>query len=263
MSIIIDKEFDFLTIEREVWLYITRNNNKMCKYSDIYNNIVTERNIKNPKILNDLKLKLLLIIRQFDSRYDDVYVVKDNDYYNIGYNITKIDDNDLYNYEAIDINSNIKINNNSFETINSNIKINDTDLELSKQLFDYVIDNTITYPLTKDCNGETLLFIGIKLNDPDRIKKILDKYSMSFFSKNKDGDTALDLIPVTLQGIYLYKYAIQENNTEIQYLKKEIQKLNNKRIETNNDIQILHNKLNTLMYVLLIVSILHITYYFL
>jgi hypothetical protein len=166
-----------------------------------------DRDIKNPEIRNDLKVKLDIVIRQLDSNQKNVTVKKTNNKYLVGFNI-----------KSSDSIPELSINQSEISTDFNNPE------QMAKAMFEYIIDNDVSYQIKPDCNGENLLFIGVKLGDIERVNKLMNKYSMSFFHKNKDGVSVLDLIKETP----MLKYCIKENNDEIKRLKqKEVELLTN------------------------------------
>ena len=207
---------NFYSIEKNVMSYIARNK-KMCNFTELYNYIIDDNTIKDPKVLSDLKNKLYLVMSQLDSRYYDVNVIKVNNTYLVGYNIPNISNNNISN--------------------DTNLKE-----DLNKSTFEYIIDNDIDYDIKPDCCGETLLFQGIKMNDVKRVNKLLKKYPLSFFTKNKNDENVLDLIQQKSDLTFL-KMCIQENNDEINILKKENETLKSILLKTEINFSVINNKI--------------------
>jgi hypothetical protein len=189
---------DFKEVEKYVMLFISRHSGKLCSIQDIFNDIVEDKDIKSPDIRNDLKIKLNIVMSQLDSNQKNVTVIKKGQSYLVGYDIKSSD----YISELV------------IPTTNTTNDIVNTE-QMAKSMFEYIVDNDINYTIKSDCNGENLLFIGVTLGDTVRVNKLVNKYSMSFFDKNKDGNSVLDLIPDSP----MLKYCINENNKEIKSLK--------------------------------------------
>jgi hypothetical protein len=210
---------NFQDVEKDVMLFISRNAGKLCSIHHIFNDIIDDRDIKNPDIRKDLKIKINIVMSQLDSKQNDVTVIKKNNEYLVGYNIKTDDKIDYTN-----------------STEETNDKTNSTE-NIAKTMFEYIVDNDINYTIKNDLIS--ILFIGISLNDFERVEKFINKYSISLFQKNKDGKSVLDLIPDSP----MIKFCIKENNNEIRRLKdrenellKNILNLNNELISINKDI---------------------------
>jgi hypothetical protein len=189
---------DFTDVEKEVMMYISRNSGKLCTIHSIYNDILEDRNIVNPEIKNDLKVKLQIVMSQLNSKQSNVTVVKRDEAYLVGYNMDP--------------------NNNSEQNppIVSAPVMFDTS-GLAKTMFEYIVDNNIDYPIGPDCNGENLLFVGIMLNDYTRLKKLKTKLKISFFDRNSDGKNLMDLYPTNL---FIHQKCIEELSEENAAAKK-------------------------------------------
>jgi len=208
---------DFKDVERDIMLFISRNSGKLCSIHHIFSDIIDDKDIKNPDVRKDLKTKINIVMSQLDSKQNDVTVIKKNNEYLVGYNI-KTDETNLT------------------EEANLSEETNSTE-NIAKTMFEYIVDNDINYTIKNDLIS--ILFIGISLNDFERVEKFINKYSISLFQKNKDGKSVLDLIPDSP----MIKFCIKENNNEIRRLKdrenellKNILNLNNELISINKDI---------------------------
>ena len=188
---------DFKDVERDIMLFISRNSGKLCSIHHIFSDIIDDKDIKNPDVRKDLKTKINIVMSQLDSKQNDVTVIKKNNEYLVGYNI-KTDDKTNYT--------------NSTEETNLSEETNSKE-NIAKTMFEYIVDNDINYTIKNDLIS--ILFIGISLNDFERVEKFINKYSISLFQKNKDGKSVLDLIPDSP----MIKYCIKENNNEIRRLK--------------------------------------------
>lgn len=213
---------DFKIVEKYVMLFITRNSGSLCTIQHIYNDILDDLDIKNPEIKNDLKIKLHFVMSQLDSNQKNVTVVKKGESYLVGYNMPNNYFVELNQSSSFPTNDTVKTDN-----------IINTD-NLAKTMFEYIVDNDINYPIKCDCNGENLLFIGVSLNDTIRVNKLVTKYSMSFFDKNKDGKSVFDLIPESP----MLKYCILENNKQIKNLKKDVKDLSSSLVDISRDLEL-------------------------
>ena len=210
---------NFQDVEKDIMLFISRNSGKLCSIHHIFSDIIDDKNIKNPDIRKDLKTKINIVMSQLDSKQNNVTVIKKNNEYLVGYNIKTNDKTNLS------------------EEINSNLEETNSTENIAKTMFEYIVDNDINYTIKNDLIS--ILFIGISLNDFERVKKFINKYSISLFQKNKDDKSILDLIPDSP----MLKFCIQENNNEIRRLKDRenellinILNLNNELISINKDI---------------------------
>ena len=209
---------NFQDVEKDIMLFISRNAGKLCSIHHIFSDIIDDKDIKNPDVRKDLKTKINIVMSQLDSKQNDVTVIKKNNEYLVGYNIKTDDKIDLTEETNLSEETNSKEN-------------------IAKTMFEYIVDNDINYTIKNDLIS--ILFIGISLNDFERVEKFINKYSISLFQKNKDGKSVLDLIPDSP----MIKYCIKENNNEIRRLKdrenellKNILNLNNELISINKDI---------------------------
>lgn len=220
----------FEQIEKDVMMYITRNSGKTCNIFEIFNDIVSDRNIKNPDLLKDLKIKLHIVLSQLDSTFNKVNVIKHNNNYLVCYN------------------SNIDTTNITTETF---VKVESKDIQhddyenLSKSVFEYIVDNNIDYPIKPDCDGNTLLHIGFLLGDNDRINKLISKYNLSFFTKNKNNISVLDLITSNKDSLIM-KYAFNEINTDMIKLKEENELLKKKNSDLSSIIVDINSTINNI-----------------
>jgi hypothetical protein len=216
---------DFQDVEKDIMLFISRNSGKLCSIHHIFNDIIDDRDIKNPDTRKDLKTKINIVMSQLDSKQNNVTVIKKNNEYLVGYNI-KTDDKTNTDISKLIINDMTNSTEETYSTEN-----------IAKTMFEYIVDNDINYTIKNDLIS--ILFIGISLNDFERVEKFINKYSISLFQKNKDNKAVLDLIPDSP----MLKYCIKENNNEIRRLKdrenellKNILNLNNELISINKDI---------------------------
>jgi len=211
---------DFSEVEKEVMMYISRNSGKLHTIHSIYNDIVEDRNINNPDIKNDLKVKLQIVMSQLNSKQSNVTVVKKNNCYLVGYNMDPNKSDQI---------SPVVTGPEQFDTS-----------ELAKTMFEYIVDNNIDYPIGPDCNGENLLFVGIMLGDYTRVKKLKAKFRISFFDRNSDGKNLMDLHPTNL---FVHQQCIEElaennkvmKNRECEYL-AQIVRINNELFELEHSI---------------------------
>jgi len=218
---------DFTDIEKDVMMFIARNSGKLCSIQSIFNDIIEDRNISNPEIRNDLKVKLHIIMSQLNSKQSNVTVVKRSDNYLVGYNM--------------DSASNLNHHKVLVEPTYTNIDTSG----LAKSMFEYIVDNNINYSIGPDCNGDNLLNIGISLGDYTRVKKLKLKHMVSFFDTNIDGKNLMDLYP---SNLFVQQQCIEEVHKEIVELKKReteflqnIVRLNNELFDLEREVGKLRN----------------------
>jgi len=185
-------EITLVDIERLVMVYITSNSPKLCSFSEIYNDIVKENDIKSPTILSNLKMNLAIVMRQLDSNYSNVNVVKTNNSFYVAYN-----------------------NNDDQESTKIEIDSDDIERPIDRSIFNFIIDNDIDYHITApDNEGNTLLHHGVLYDDEDRIIKLVTKYKLSFFTKNFDGIRPID----NISSIKILKLIIEQHENDKNYL---------------------------------------------
>jgi len=241
---------DFNDIEKEVMMFIARNPGNLCSIQSIFNDIIEDRNISNPEIRNDLKVKLHIIMSQLNSKQSNVTVVKRGENYLVGYNMDS--DSSLNAHKVL------------VEPTNINTNTIDTS-GLAKSMFEYIVDNNINYSIGPDCNGDNLLNIGISLGDYERVKKLKLKHMISFFDTNTDGKNLMDLHP---SNLFVHQQCIEELHKEIVELKKReleflanIVRLNNDVFELEREIgklknvQTQNNIYNIYMIIIIFISI--------
>lgn len=196
---------DINYIEQEVMIYLTANSKKMCTMFDIFRDIVSDNNIRNPEILNNLKIILNVVLRTLDSKFINITVNQKNGSYCAGYNVPSI---------TVDSSDNI-------------IDLSDTADNIIKSTFEYIVDNNIQYADNADFNGNSLLFNAVYFNDDIRTKKLISQFNVSFFEKNNNDLTPLDYQTPSILNL---KYAIQENHKIINELKSQNYRLAEKNI---------------------------------
>jgi hypothetical protein len=204
---------DFSDVEKEVMMYISRNSGKLCTIHSIYNDIVEDRNIANPEIKSDLKVKLQIVMSQLNSKQSNVTVIKRDNTYLVGYNMDS---------NKSEQNPPIVTAPEEFDTSG-----------LAKTMFEYIVDNNIDYPIGPDCNGENLLFVGIMLNDYNRVKKLKSKLKISFFDRNSDGKNLMDLYPTNL---FIHQQCIEELAQENATAKKRENEYLAQIVRINNEL---------------------------
>ena len=146
---------NFQDVEKDIMLFISRNSGKLCSIHHIFSDIIDDKDIKNPDIRKDLKTKINIVMSQLDSKQNNVTVIKKNNEYLVGYNIKTNDKTNLS------------------EEINSNLEETNSTENIAKTMFEYIVDNDINYTIKNDLIS--ILFIGISLNDFERVKKFINK----------------------------------------------------------------------------------------
>jgi hypothetical protein len=201
-------------------VYITSNSPKLCSFSEIYNDIVKENDIKSPTILSNLKMNLAIVMRQLDSSYSNVNVVKTNNSFYVGYD-----------------------NNDDQESIKIEIDSDDTERPIDRSIFNFIIDNDIDYHVTApDNEGNTLLHYGVLYDDEDRIIKLVSKYKLSFFTKNFDGIRPID----NISSIKILKVIIEQHENKNYYLENKVEFLCANNSHLKNIFSDIYDELNKL-----------------
>lgn len=213
---------DFTDIEKEVMMYIGRNSGKLCTIHSIFNDIIEDRNIINPEIRNDLKVKLHIVMSQLDSKQSNVSVVKRGESYLVGFNANN--------------SSSTKTEEPVVETNISNPV--DTS-QLARSMFEYIVDNNIEYKINTNWSDDNLLAIGLRLGDYERIKKLQTKYSVSFFDIDTNGKTIMDTYPT----LFVHQQCLHELKQQLDsYKHRENEYLTN-IVRINNDMIGLENQI--------------------
>jgi hypothetical protein len=212
----IDHNSVFTKIENEVMKILTRN---VCKYKnqfEIYNELLEDMAINDPKEREDFKIKFLLVLRKLPSIFDDV-IVKKNDgvlkaiYLPKGENIQNDDLVNIYVPEII----------NSMPT--------------EKSVINFIVDEEIEkYYNQKDYLGNTILHYLISNNDFQRIMKVMDKCDMSPLEKNIDNICPIDMITnINIVNIFI-KDLLKKNIEKDKLINDLKDNINNNKNELNN-----------------------------
>jgi hypothetical protein len=215
---------DFADVEKDVMTFIARNSGKLCTIHSIFNDMIEDRNITNPEIRNDLKVKLQIVMSQLNSKQSNVTVVKRGDNYLVGYNMDS--SSTCSDKPNVDTNPTILSDSNPIDTTG-----------LAKSMFEYIVDNDINYKIGINTSNTNLIDIGIGLGDYARVRKLKSKYSVSFLTPNSDGKNLMDMYPSLL---FVHQLCIEELGQQIVGLKDEhlktVVRLNNELIDLEREI---------------------------
>lgn len=216
------EQITYKNIEKHVMSYIILHKPNLCNFTSIYNDFLTDIfNITDnqqllkiePNVLKLLKIRLGTVMMYLDSNQENVSVIKNQNSYLVGY---AVEDDD---------------------TPNIDIK---TDFPSEQDIFEHIVDdNNVIYRQNLiTCNGDTLLHYGALYNDLPRIEKIINTHKLSFYTKNNNNITPIDM---AADNNHILKKVLDEHYTDILRLNAENQTL---MFETNT----LKFEMNTLKF---------------
>ena len=241
----------FTKLEIKIMKILTRNSGKMLSQYYIYNELMEEYDLKDPKEKEDLKMDMVIVIRYLPSSFDGVIARKDEkDCWTVG-----------FKYEKKDNNSD-ELSSNDFKDVDETSPLKKEGMPLEKSVVNWIVDNNIDYGLTKeDLKGNTILHYLVLYNDLERIKIVLNHNTkLSFFNENQDKIAPIDLV----KDIAIYSYIMKNFRKEMNQVLSEIitaHNKNNKELEKafqdkNNEIHRLRTGLAGLSFIVFIVCIL-------
>ena len=234
-----DSNSVFTKIENEIMKILTRN---VCIYKnqfDIYNELLEDWVINDPKEREDFKMKYLLVLRKLPSLFDDV-IVKNTEgvlkaiYLPKGENIQNEDIVKIYVPEVL------------------------SSMPTEISVINFIVDEEIEkYYNQKDYLGNTILHYLVNSNDIKRIIKIIDKCNLSPLEKNNDNFTPIDLIN-DFQVSNIFIKELLKKNIEIDELFNDL-KIDIKNIQFA--VKEIENNLSITIYILQIFVVFYILYY--
>ena len=218
------EKITFQKIEKHVMSYIILHRSNLCNFTSIYNDFLSDifnisfdelTNIQllkiDPHVFKLLKIRLGTVIMYLDSNQNNVSVIKSQNSYLVGYGI----DDDCQ--DERDKSNDIK-----------------TEFPSEQEIFEHIIDDDVSYHNNlPTCNGDTLLHYGTRYNDISRIEKVINKYNLSFYTKNNNNLTPLDMIG---NNHRIYKLVLYEHYNNNLRLKDEVQFLNLKTDALKNEV---------------------------
>lgn len=214
-------DFEKLEIEITKIAYRQPENVPLTQYA-LYAELLSVYDLKDPHSKNDLKMNTLIVMRHLQTLYDDFQLINQDGVLSV----ILIDKDEPY--------TNINNRYNS-SNINDNSSIKNDSMPLEKEVVNWIVDNNIDYSITKeDLKGNSILHYLVQYSDVDRINKVLVKYdNLSFYAKNHEGITPLDLIT----SIKISNIVILQLNEKQEILINDINKLNEKYeiINKNNE----------------------------
>jgi hypothetical protein len=230
------KIFEGDYVEKEIMKILTRNVGNYKNQFQIYTEISDIMNIRNPTDHEDLKMKLMIVLRSLPSIYDDVSVKVENGVLRASFSPDDTYDN---TYENIDI-------------VN---QPNNMPTEIS--IIRFIVDQRLKdYYLQKDYLGNTIFHYLVRDNDIIRLEQISDIKGLSIFDENNDGLTPLDYISDIKTTRFFIKDLVKvniRNKSELNDVKTDLKVLT---IRYNN----LTNNIDTFMYFFYISIIFYVTY---
>ena len=199
----------FSKLENDIMKILTRNSDKFLSQYKIYDELLEDLDIKDPYEKNQLKIRLIIVLKQLSSIYNNISVSLQNKIMYAKFCIDSLPEEH--------IEESTKSQNESEEMPN----------ELS--VVQFIIDNKLTqFYSKKDFEGNTILHTLVKYSDVNRVEEIMNYENISFFDKNKADITPIDLITDIRISNLLIKNLMKDNKTnrlEIMRLKEFLSNL--------------------------------------
>jgi hypothetical protein len=185
----------FLKLENDIMKILSRNSDKFLSQYKIYEELLEDLDIKDPYEKNQLKIRLIIVLKQLSSIYNNVSISLENKIMYAKFCIDSLPEEH--------IEESTKSQNESEEMPN----------ELS--VVQFVIDNKLTqFYSKKDFEGNTILHTLVKYSDFNRVEEIMTYENISFFDKNKADITPMDLITDIRISNLLIKNLMKDNKTQ-------------------------------------------------
>lgn len=219
------KEFTFDQVEKEVMKFIARKSNTLHNINTIFNNIIEDEDVVNPEVRKDLKFKLGIVMSQLDSKQHDVTVIKKGSGYLVGYKMepekvtSKIVPVDTSNKEETEL-----------ENENH---------QMAKMMFEFICNSTETNYEMKPRIHDLIVF-GLQNNSTSNILKLKEKYEFSFFDKNDDGKSIIDLFH---DNIFVLKESLVELSNKQKNNEQTIIDLTSKNVDLTSRLEKLETRL--------------------
>ena len=223
----------FSKLENDIMKILSRNSDKFLSQYKIYDELLEDLDIKDPYEKDQLKIRLIIVLKQLSSMYNNISVSLKN---KIMYAKFCIDSLPEEPFE---------------ESTKSQNESEDMPNELS--VVQFIIDNKlIQFYSKKDFEGNTILHTLVKYSDFNRVEEIMNYENISFFDKNKAEITPLDLITDIKISNLLIKNLMKDNKTyrlEIMRLKEFLSNLKS-NLELFFTLTLIYFLFSTLFYII-------------
>lgn len=194
----------FNKLEVDIMKVLTKSSGTYHSQFKIYNELIENLEIKDPIEKDNLKKKVLTVLRVLPHTFDNIKVIKENDILYVAFSPEK----DILNQETI------------IEKNEELIKDNKWLSEIA--VINFIIDENMNdYLYKKDYTGNTVLHSLILNNDEIRIKKAFQKLKSMINEKNLDHQTPIEVINNFKISNLFINHLINENET----MKKDISEL--------------------------------------
>lgn len=195
-------------IENDIMSILYANIDTIYTQHDLYNKLLKDKYEDSNYIDPSFKYKFLLILRNLRSKYDDVILNKENNFYSVY--VKSNQENVKSNQE------NVKLNNEQFTNI---VFFNDTDIT---EMYNYIYDNKLTEHLKwiDPINGNSIYHELVLNGNINIINKLIDLDEFDYFVKNNSEQTPFQL-----------SMSIETKNVLIMGLLKKIKLLTEKLAE--------------------------------
>lgn len=237
----------FTKLEIKIMKILTRNLGKMLSQYYIYNELMQEYDIKDPKEKEDLKMDMIIVISYLMSSFDGVIAKKDEkDCWTVGF----------LNKEK----SSEEIPLNDFKDVEETSPLKKENMPLEKAVVNWIVDNNIDYGLTKkDLKGNTILHHLVAYNDLERIKIVLaSNTKLSFFDENNDKITPVDLIKDMSISSFVIKNLHKRINKNIDIQNENYNIIAKNFQNKDNEVKSLRNAQAGLSMIVFILSIIEL-----
>ena len=184
----------FSKLENDIMKILTRNSDKFLSQYKIYDELLEDLDIKDPYEKEQLKIRLIIVIKQLSSIYNNISLSSQN----------KI----IYAKFCVDSSPE--------EEVQESAKLQNESEEMPNEILvvQFIIDNKLTqFYSKKDFEGNTILHTLVKYSDFNRVEEIMTYENISFFDKNKADITPMDLITDIRISNLLIKNLMKDNKT--------------------------------------------------
>lgn len=183
----------FNKLEVDIMKVLTRTSGTYHSQFKIYNELVEDLDMKDPVEKDNLKTKILTILRVLPHTFNNIKVIKENNILYVAFSPEK------------EIITNEIINEKNEELIIDNKWLSEI------AVINFIIDeNMDDYIYKKDYTGNTVLHSLILSNDEIRIKKSFNKLKNMIYEKNLDKQTPIEVINTFKVSNFFINYLFKE-----------------------------------------------------